>query len=172
MRARPLFSAAVFLIVSLGTVASVAALDVGSRAPEIGLSDLRGRSVRMSRLRGKVVIVDFWASWCEPCGEAMPVLNRLYRRYRRQGLVVVGVNVDRTERNARSFLRSTPVSFPIVHDARHQVAGRYGPPRMPSSYLIDRRGVVRYVHEGFRRGDGRELEERVRSLLGRGRRGR
>lgn len=168
MRARSLLFAALFVLISLGTVASVAALDVGSRAPEIGLNDLNGRAIRMSRLRGKVVIVDFWASWCDPCREAMPVLNRLYRRYRRRGLVVVGVSVDRTAGNARGFLRRTPVSFPIVHDARQQVAGRFGPPRMPSSYLIDRRGVVRYVHEGFRRGDGRRLEEQVRSLLGGG----
>jgi peroxiredoxin len=138
---------------------------VGSRAPEIGLRSLDGDTIRMRDLRGKVVIVDFWASWCQPCREEMPVLNRLYDRYKEQGLVVVGVSQDTRPQNARGFLRRTRVDFPIVIDDDHEVAGRYSPPRMPSSYIVDRRGVVRHVHEGFRSGDERTLEQQVRRLL-------
>jgi len=141
------------------------ALDVGSRAPEIGAADAQGHRVTMAGLRGKVVVVDFWASWCEPCKEELPVLERLFRRHRDRGLVVVGVNIDRSASNMRRFLARTPVSFPVVHDEGQRIAGRYRPPRMPSSYVVDRRGVVRYVQEGFRAADARTLEREIESLL-------
>jgi peroxiredoxin len=157
---------AFFVTLSLALAGSAAALSVGARAPEIGRPDLNGRTIQMSGLRGKVVIVDFWASWCEPCREEMPVLDRLYRDLRERGLVVVGVSVDRTIGNVNGFLRRTPVSFPIVHDANHEIANRYAPPRMPSSYIIDRRGVVRHVHEGFRSGDAATIRREVQALLG------
>ena len=96
----------------------------------------------------------------------MPVLDRMYRDLRERGLVVVGVSVDRTIGNVNGFLRRTPVSFPIVHDANHEIANRYAPPRMPSSYIIDRRGVVRHVHEGFRSGDADDIRSEVEALLG------
>lgn len=166
MRLRRLAAVCVALTIALVS-ASAVALDRGARAPEINARDLNGRTIRMSALRNKVVIVDFWASWCGPCREEMPVLERLYGRYKSQGLVVIGVSVDRTVGNIRQFLRRTPVTFPIVHDADHSIAGRYSPPRMPSSYVIDRRGVVRYVHEGFRSEDAAKLEREVRQLLGR-----
>lgn len=164
MRARALFAGTV-LAALLAGVATVAAVEVGARAPELDARTLDGERLRMRDLRGKVVIVDFWASWCEPCKEEMPVLDRLYDRYHDQGLVVVGVSVDRTERNARAFLRRNRVSFPIIHDGDHAIAGRYSPPRMPSSYIIDRRGVIRHVHEGFRPSDAGRMEREVRALL-------
>lgn len=150
----------------LALIGSAAALRTGARAPEIGLDDLNGASITIASLRGNVVIVDFWASWCEPCAEEMPVLERLYQQYRGQGLRVVGVSQDRTAGNIRSFLRRHRVSFPIVHDGSHQVAGRYQPGAMPTSFVIDRNGVVRSIHEGYRAGDGARLEREVRSLLG------
>jgi len=156
-----LLAAAAVLTLAL----SASALDPGARAPEIGLRDTNGNNITMASLRGNVVIVDFWASWCEPCAEEMPVLERLYTTYRGQGLRIVGVSQDRTEANMRSFLNDHRVSFPIVHDAAHAVAGRYEPPRMPSSYIVDRSGVVRHVHEGYRSGDARTIEREVRALL-------
>jgi peroxiredoxin len=158
-RAMPLAIALMLL------TATAFALSPGARAPEIGLRDLDGHSVTMAGLRGKVVLVDFWASWCEPCAAEMPVLERLHQQYRSQGFTVVGVSQDRDVANVRQFLGRHDVSFPIVHDAAHQVAGRFSPPRMPSSYLVDRNGVVRYVHQGFRASDARTLEAEVRRLL-------
>jgi len=157
-----------FAIAALGfatAAISAAALDPGARAPEIGRNDLSGRPVRMEALRNKVVIVDFWASWCVPCREEMPVLNRLYERYRNQGLVIVGVSVDRERSNVTDFLRRNAVSFPIVHDPERQVADRYRPSTMPSSYIIDRRGIVRHVQAGFRAGDAQVIEQRIQALL-------
>ena len=130
-------SALVFFTVfalTLGSLAApVRALDAGARLPEIGLTDLRGARVDAASLKGKVVIVDFWASWCAPCKEEMPVLERLYKKYKSRGLVVVGVSVDEELANVKGFVKQLPVSFSIVHDVDHKVAGRFKPPRMPSS---------------------------------------
>jgi peroxiredoxin len=151
------------LALSLPLVAR--AVDVGARQPELGLVDRAGQRVDLQSLKGKVVLVDFWASWCAPCKEEMPVLERLYKKYKGQGLVVVGVSVDREESNVREFLKGMPVSFPIVHDKEHAVADRYAPPRMPSSYIVDRNGVIRHVHAGFKQADAAKLESEVAALL-------
>ena len=162
---RAAFSALAVVALVATSVLPAQALSRGSRAPEIGLRDTNGRQVRLSSLRGKVVLVDFWASWCGPCRQEMPFLERLHDEYADQGLVIVGVNIDTEEGNMRRFLRRTPVSFRVVHDGNHRVADRYNPPRMPSSFLIDQRGVVRYVHEGFRAPDARAIERQVKRLL-------
>ena len=96
------------------------ALDSGARMPEIGLKDTRGARVDLASLKGKVVIVDFWASWCAPCKEEMPVLEKLYKKYKDRGLVVVGVSVDNELANVKTFLKTMPVSFHIVVHRRSQ----------------------------------------------------
>jgi peroxiredoxin len=153
--------AAVLLI----TATAFAQLRVGARAPEIGLQDLNGNRITIAGLRGKVVLVDFWASWCEPCAEEMPILQRLYNTYHGAGLEIVGVSQDRSVDNARTFVSQHHVGFPVVFDGAHAVAGRYRPPRMPSSFIVDRAGVVRHIHEGYRSGDARAFESEIRALL-------
>ena len=141
------------------------AVNQGTLAPEIGLKDRGGKAVQLSQLKGSVVVVDFWASWCAPCREELPVLEALYQKYREKGLVVVGVNQDADEAKMAKFLRAKPLSFPIVHDAEGAVARRYAPPKMPSSYVIDRKGLIRHVHAGFRASDKDELERELKALL-------
>ncbi|MEM7608700.1 MAG: TlpA disulfide reductase family protein [Myxococcota bacterium] len=160
-RIAPLSALALTLLVS----ASAYALRQGARAPEIGLRDTDGNMLRLADLRGKVVLVDFWASWCAPCREEIPFLNELQESFG-DDLVVVGVNIDRDESNMRQFMRRTPMEFRVVHDAAGgRVAERYEPPRMPSSYLIDQRGIVRHVFAGYRASDGDEIRSRVRRLV-------
>lgn len=142
------------------------ALEAGSKMPEIGLTDLSGKQVTVASLAGKVVVVDFWATWCAPCKEELPVLEKLYKKYGSKGLVVVGVSVDKDASNIKGFLKKVGVTFPVVHDANHQVSGRYQPPRMPSSYIVDRKGIVRFVHGGFRADDAAVLEKEIVGLLG------
>ena len=160
------------LALSLGLAALLAlvagtasALDKGARSPELGAKDLTGKPVTLSTLAGKVVIVDFWATWCAPCKEEMPVLERLYQKYRGRGLVIVGVSVDEEGGNVAPFIKKMKVSFPIVHDQGHKIADRFKPPKMPSSYVIDRKGIVRYIHEGFHAKDAAALDAEINALL-------
>jgi peroxiredoxin len=156
--------AAVFVLFAVAS--QVSALDAGTRLPEIGLTDLSGKKVDLASLKGKVVIVDFWASWCAPCAEELPQLEKLHKKYKDRGLVVVGVSVDEEAENLTGFLKKVKLSFPIVHDKAHAVADRFHPPRMPSSYIADRNGVVRHVHGGYRSGDAQQFETEVAALLG------
>jgi thiol-disulfide isomerase/thioredoxin len=141
------------------------ALEPGDAPPPIGMVDQRGEKVDLSDLEGKVVLVDFWASWCGPCRKEMPVLEQLYAKYADQGLVIIGVNIDRNKKKMISFLAGVPVSFHIVHDPELVAASRYEPPGMPSSYFIARDGKIRHVHEGFRKKDAPEIENRIKLLL-------
>lgn len=153
------------LAATLLIVSSARALTPGDAPPAIDMPDQTGEKVELAALKGKVVIVDFWASWCGPCKQEMPVLEALHRKYAAQGLVIVGVNIDSSPKKMNRFLKGTPVSFRIVHDRKLVVANRYEPDTMPTSYFIGRDGMVRYVHEGFGKGDAGALEERVKALL-------
>jgi peroxiredoxin len=141
------------------------ALDAGGKAPELTLKDLSGKTISLSSLAGKVVILDFWATWCAPCREEMPELQKFYKKYNAQGLEVVGISVDKAPDGIKSFIDKLKVTFPVAHDDGHKVADKYSPPRMPSSYIIDRKGVVRYVHGGYRAGDAAEFEKEIKELL-------
>jgi peroxiredoxin len=157
--------AATFLAGSLAIVSHADALDAGARAAEIGLNDLSGKRVDLASLKGKVVIVDFMASWCAPCKQELPVLDRLYKKYKGPGLVVIAVSVDQDLENLQALLKQLKVSFPVVHDKAHGVAGRYEPARMPSSYVVDRKGIIRHVHGGFRAEDAGKIEAEITALL-------
>jgi cytochrome c biogenesis protein CcmG/thiol:disulfide interchange protein DsbE len=154
------------LVLGWGWSERADALDAGAKMPEIGLKDLSGQTVSVASLAGKVVVIDFWATWCAPCREELPMLQKLYKKYGSQGLVVVGVSVDKEVDNIKQFMQKMPLSFPIVHDSAHGVSGKYSPPRMPSSYVVDRKGIVRFVHGGYRAEDASEFEKQVQTLLG------
>jgi thiol-disulfide isomerase/thioredoxin len=160
---------ALSVLVTMITLAASAmtahALGPGSRAPAIQLKDLSGKDFRWGALSGKVVLVDFWASWCGPCKQELPVLEELYKKYRARGFEVIGINQDEDPANASKFLRRSPLSFAVLHDRGRSVAAAYAPQKMPSSYLIDRQGLVRYVHAGFKADDVAGLEREINTLL-------
>ncbi len=154
------------LLVLIFTVSSHAwALGSGTRAPAIGLKHRGGKLLNLEELRGKVVLVDFWASWCAPCKEELPVLEKLHNQYKAKGLVIVGINIDNDAANMEDFLRRQKLSFTIVPDSKREVAARYEPAKMPSSYLIDKKGIVRHVHAGFKKGDAASIEAEIKALL-------
>jgi cytochrome c biogenesis protein CcmG/thiol:disulfide interchange protein DsbE len=153
------------LVLGLGLAPHAVALDAGAKMPEIALADLGGKKIDLASLAGKVVIVDFWATWCAPCREELPELEKFHKKYGAKGLAIVGVSVDKEPGGIKDFLDKLKVTFPVVHDAGHQVSGKYSPPRMPSSYIIDRKGVVRYVHGGYRAGDAAEFDKQIQELL-------
>ena len=162
MRAIGFFALAAFLTLTPLTTSAVVA---GDAAPPFALTSVTGDTVDLSRLRGRVVYVDFWASWCAPCKRSFPWMNTLFQRYGGEGLAIVAVNVDKRRTDADRFLRDVPAAFTVVFDARGTVPTAYDVKGMPSSYLVDRRGVVTLVEEGFHDERRAEIEARIRALL-------
>ena len=116
---------------------------VGQTAPDFTLTDMQGQKVTLSQFRGKVVVLNFWATWCPPCREEMPSMERLYRNLESQGLVLLAVNIEKNGKTAVSkFLQKTPYTFPILLDDESVVQNTYGVFRFPESFIIDRNGVV------------------------------
>ena len=136
----------------------------GERAPTLSGTTLRGEHFALDSLRGRVVVVDFWASWCEPCRRSFPTLEGLSQRLGSRGVTVVGVSVDDEVTNYRQFAHDFRPTFPIMHDATHAIAERWSPPSMPSTYVINREGVVVAVLTGS---DVSQVESRVLAALGR-----
>jgi thiamine biosynthesis lipoprotein len=132
---------------------------------EIAGRTLDGTDLRIADLRGKVVLVDIWATWCTPCRYSLPVYRDLFNQYRDRGLVVVGVNVDEGDATVRTFLQGTPLPFPILRDPGGAIPSALDVHSMPTSFLIDRRGAVRLKHEGFTPGDAIVVKARVEELL-------
>jgi thiol-disulfide isomerase/thioredoxin len=124
-----------------------------------------GNPLDLERLRGKVVVVDFWASWCEPCRHSFPWLNEMQAKYADRGLVIIGVNVDRDGAEAERFLRETPARFRIVYDPAGALATRYDVPGMPSSYVIGRNGDIVARHIGFRTALRQDREAELQNIL-------
>ena len=151
-------------VLLLGSSASALAVTVGEAAPPLTAQDQLGDWHRLEQLRGKVVYVDFWASWCTPCRKSMPMLDRLQQRWPEE-LVVLGVNVDATRADALNFLKATPVKFPIVFDPQGHWAEQFAVPGMPAGFLIDRTGVVRHVHVGYRASELPALETVIKNAL-------
>src|SRR4051794_35701409 len=134
----------------------------GQRAPEFSLPSLQGSTVTLASLKGKVVLVDFWAQWCEPCKKELPQLDRLAKEYAQKGVVIVAVNIDKQRENAERMVKQLGVSLPVLLDPAGSVAGTYDLPKMPTSFVIDKKGIVRFVNEGF---DGPKDVDRFRQEL-------
>ena len=150
---------------SLVCAFSVRAAAPGAAAPAFALPTATGETVSLAPLRGRVVYVDFWASWCAPCRRSFPWMNALQARYGKDGLAIVGINVDKRRDDAERFLRDTPASFTIAYDAKGAIPAAYDVKGMPSSYLIDRKGNVAAVEEGFHDERRDDVEAQIRALL-------
>ncbi|MDQ2822844.1 MAG: TlpA family protein disulfide reductase [Pseudomonadota bacterium] len=140
-------------------------LETGTPAPAFTLSGPDG-PVKLDQYRGKLVYVDFWASWCGPCRQSFPWMNEMQARYGSQGLQIVGINVDAKSDDARNFLSTTPARFAIAFDPSGATPRAYGVKGMPSSVLIGPDGKVLYEHSGFRAADREALESRIKTALG------
>ena len=146
-------------------VASAAAPLANAVAPDFTLRSADGRNVRLDELRGQVVLVNFWATWCGPCRDEMPRLDTLYQKYHKSGFVLLGVNVDDDPHTALATAAKLGVSFPVLLDTDKKVSKLYDLSTMPSTVVIDRDGKVRFLTRGFRSGTERDYEQQIRGLL-------
>jgi cytochrome c biogenesis protein CcmG/thiol:disulfide interchange protein DsbE len=140
---------------------------VGAPAPEISVQGLTGRTINVGSYKGKVVLLDVWASWCVPCKQELPMLDDIAGRLRRRGVEVLAVSVDQERENVLKFLRGRGKwALTIAHDPRGEIADRLQPEKMPTSYIVDRAGIVRYVNAGFIPEDAPTIEKRLREVAG------
>ena len=154
----------VVALAACAAFATPAAVPAGT-APDFTLRSLSGQNLRLQEQRGQVVLVNFWATWCGPCRQEMPHLNRLYDKYRASGFVLLGVNVDDDARKAADLAGKLGVKFPVLLDSDKQVTRVYDMSAMPATVVIDRDGKVRYVHRGYRDGYEDVYDRQIRELL-------
>ena len=154
------------LLVTVFAATSLASSGLeGQTAPDFALKSSTGENLRLSEYRGDVVMINFWATWCGPCRQEMPLLDELYSRYERVGFNLLGVNIDDDSRRAMQMIEELGVSFPVLFDARKEVSKLYEVEAMPVTVLVDREGNVRYVHHGYKPGYEEKYLDQVRSLL-------
>ena len=151
------------------------AVSPGQMAPELQLPTADGKTISLSALKGHVVLVDFWASWCPPCKASFPALDRLYSELHAWGFDVIAVNLDERERDAEDFLAERPHEMPVVFDPAGRSPRAFGLYGMPSSFLVGRDGRIRFVHVGYSEkvleSYRREIEQLLAEPQGTGNRG-
>lgn len=138
---------------------------IGAPAPAFNLASQAGKDVSLSQYKGQVVMLNFWASWCGPCRQEMPLLEGIYKKYNKLGFTMLGVNVEPDSNAAVNWLKQTPVSFPILFDKDSKVSQLYDVTGMPSTVIIDRAGKVRMLHHGYKPGDENEYLDSIRALV-------
>lgn len=137
----------------------------GQLAPDFALRSSQGQNLRLSEYRGQVVMINFWATWCGPCRQEMPMLNEIYDRYNDVGFTLLGVNIDENPQQALRMAERLKVTFPVLFDERKEVSKMYDVRAMPVTVMIDRDGRVRSVHQGYQSGREQEYLNEVRALL-------
>jgi peroxiredoxin len=149
----------------LATATVLAAGGDTGPAPAFTLATLSGEQAALSQYKGQVVLVNFWATWCGPCQQEMPLLEQMYKKYQPAGFTLIGVNVDKEAAPVKALLARRPVSFPVLLDPANEVSKAYHVDEMPSSVIIDRKGQIRYIHRGYKPGDENEYQDRIRQLI-------
>ena len=156
--------AALFLA-GMMIISTATAKDMLGPAPDFTLKSRSGENLKLSEYRGDVVLINFWASWCGPCRQEMPLLDQLYQRYNPIGFTILGINVEENPDQARQLLKDVPVSFPILFDTQNSVSKLYHLVGMPSTMIVDRDGNIRYQHFSYLPGYEKKYEEQIKELL-------
>jgi cytochrome c biogenesis protein CcmG, thiol:disulfide interchange protein DsbE len=153
------------VLLALLPVSAVHAADAGKPAPDIVVHAADGSTQKLSALRGKIVYVDFWASWCIPCRESFPWMNEMHRKYAARDLVVLAVNLDAKRTDADAFLARYPAQFRVVYDAESGTAKEFGVKAMPTSFLVGRDGTLLYEHRGFKESQTAPVEAEIERAI-------
>ncbi len=155
---------AVFLLISL-TATNLSATAISGEAPNFTLKSNSGKNIKLSELRGQVVLINFWASWCGPCRQEMPELNKLYSKYKKLGFTILGVNVEEDNTDALKIIKNDKISFPILFDSENKVSRLYNVTGMPTTVLVARDGTMRYLHRAYKPGDINKYKKWVKELI-------
>lgn len=140
-------------------------LPTGAPAPDFQLNSMSGKAFGLADLKGQIVLMNFWGSYCGPCRKEFPILEQISRQYRGKGVALVGVNVEHDSAAAVDWLKATPVSFPILFDVDSKVSKLYRVEGMPNTVILDRKGNVRYVHRSYHAGVENEYLDQIRALM-------
>ena len=145
--------------------APIRAAVVDAPGPAFTLVSSSGKPVSLAEYKGDVVMINFWASWCGPCRQEMPLLNTIYEQYKGLGFVLLGVNVEPSPKAANAWLKATPVDYPILYDTHSTVSRLYRVEGMPTTVILGRKGNIRFVHQGYVPGDENAYLTSIRTLL-------
>ena len=154
-----------FTALLLGLLGLAQASEVSGPAPDFTLRSNSGKNLKLSDFRGQVVLLNFWASWCGPCRQEMPALDKLHKRYSKLGFTVLGVNVEEDSAQAKRMLKEVRVSFPILFDTQNTASKLYQVAAMPTTVIIDRDGNMRYLHKGYKPGEESVYKKWVKKLI-------
>jgi cytochrome c biogenesis protein CcmG, thiol:disulfide interchange protein DsbE len=151
-----------------GSGGAATSSQVGAPLPPIKVETLGGKQLDIASYRGRVLLLDVWASWCVPCKQELPMLDAMAKRLKRQGVEIVAVSVDQQRANVDKFMHSHGRwELTVAHDPAGVIAERLQPDKMPTSYIVDRAGIVRYVNAGFVPEDAPAIEQRLLEVAGR-----
>ena len=153
------------IFIATASVGLATAASVSGAAPDFTLKSLTGKNLKLSEMRGDVVLINFWASWCGPCRQEMPLLNALHKKYEPLGFTVLGVNVEENSDDARGFMKNFPVDFPVLLDHINKVSKQYDVVAMPTTVVVDRDGNMRFLHKGYKPGDEKAYRQMVKKLI-------
>jgi thiol-disulfide isomerase/thioredoxin len=155
--------------IALAAVCASAALAASSSGPAPGfqLSGRGGKTINLAQFKGQVVMINFWATWCTPCRQEMPLLEDIYKKYKPMGFTMLAVNVEPDSKDAEAWLGklAKPVTFPVAFDVDSKVSKLYKVETMPTTVLVDRKGNVRVLHRGYKPGDENAYLTHIRSML-------
>jgi thiol-disulfide isomerase/thioredoxin len=158
-------AAVALLCVAVSSTAVSTGPSATAPAPAFSLPARGGGQVALADLRGQVVLINFWATWCGPCRKEMPLLEQISKKYQPLGFRMVAINVEEDGQLFDVFLREVPVTFPILLDPANGVSKLYKVSAMPSTVIVDRKGKIRYVHQGYKPGDESKYQDVIRSLI-------
>ncbi len=154
------------LLIALLLAMPAAASNSTGPAPDFQLPARGGKQLSLGQYKGQVVMINFWATWCGPCRQEMPLLEGIYRKYKPMGFTMIGVNVEPDSKAAEQWLaKQSPVSFPVAFDTDSKVSKLYNVNGMPNSVIIDRKGNVRLLHRGYKPGDENTYLDQIRALV-------
>jgi peroxiredoxin len=155
----------IFFLVGVLSSTHISAKTISGKAPNFTLKSNSGKNIKLSELRGKVVLINFWASWCDPCRQEMPELNKLYSKYNKLGFTILGVNVEKDTKEAMKIIKDDKIVFPILFDSENKVSKLFNVEAMPTSIVVGRDGKMRYLHRDYKPGDIRKYKKWVKELV-------